>query len=386
MRVLGARVVAGDRVLAPGWVEVSGERIAAVGAGRPVPDRIPDSPAISDDGTAVLDLGDATIVPGFVDVHVHGGGGASFSDGTAEAVRIARGAHLASGTTTMLASLVADSREALLAQVAVLASCAQAGEIAGIHLEGPWLSPQRAGAHDPAHLRAPDPTEIDELLDAGAGQVRMVTIAPELPGALDAIRRLSASGVHVAVGHTEADDETTRAAIDAGARGATHLFNAMRPLDHRAPGPILALLEDERVAVELIADGVHLHPAIAAAVERSAGPLRTLFVSDAMAAAACGDGGYRLGGLSVDVRDGVARLAGTDTVAGSTATMADLFRTRVSADPALVSAVRLTAGTPARVLSLSGVGAIAPGMFADLVALDADSRVTRVMHRGRMLG
>ncbi|MFC7766269.1 N-acetylglucosamine-6-phosphate deacetylase [Leucobacter soli] len=203
--------------------------------------------------------------------------------------------------------------------------------IRGIHLEGPWLSPVRAGAHAPGLLRHPDPRELDALLAAGRGRIRMVTIAPELPGALDAIRRIVDAGAVAAIGHTDADYETTRRAIDAGARVATHLFNAMRPLHHREPGPTLALMEDPRVSVELIADGVHLHPALVDGVRDAVGPDRVLLVTDAMDAAGYADGDYRLGELDVEVRGGIARLAGSDTIAGSTATMDAMFRAAAGA-------------------------------------------------------
>lgn len=410
MILAASRVVTGEAVLAPGWVETAGERIVAVGEGRPPragrsADRTaelgagrgadrgdagadPGADPSADGHNGFRDLGDATVVPGFVDLHVHGGGGASYTDGSRDAALAARSAHLVHGTTTTMASLVTAAPRELLESVAVLGALVEEGVIRGIHLEGPWLSPARAGAHDPALLRAPDPAEIEALLAAGRGSIAMVTLAPELPGALDAVRRLTDAGVRVAVGHTDADYETTGRAIDAGATVATHLFNAMRPLHHREPGPALALLEDPRVAIEIVADGTHLHPALAAFVERTAGPDRALLVTDAMSAAACGDGSYALGGLDVEVRGGVARLAGSDTIAGSTATMASLFRARAlaggegSASADLLAAVRMTSANPARAAGWSDAGRIAPGALADLVVLDPGLGVREVLLRG----
>lgn len=371
--ICAGAVVAGGRVHRPGWLRIEGDRITDCGAGAP--------PARPD-----VDLGGSIVVPGFVDAHVHGGGGVSFSDDPDRVVAL----HRAHGTTATLASLVSAAPEVLLAQVRALAEATGRGLIAGIHLEGPWLSDQHCGAHDAAALRDPDPEELDALLAAGAGAIRLVTLAPERPGALDAIRRLVDAGVVVAVGHTDAGYAQTRAAIDAGATVATHLFNAMRGLHHREPGAVLALLDDPRVTVELIADGAHVHLAVLRHVMHTAGPDRVALVTDAMAAAGAGDGTFRLGDLDVDVTAGVARVRGTSTIAGSTATMDKLFAAAVEllgggldADAALLAAVQMTATTPARALGLVDVGVLRPGARADLVVLDRDLQVVKVMAGGR---
>ncbi|MCW2793471.1 MAG: nagA [Nocardioides sp.] len=369
MLLSAGRVVTPARVFAPGWVQVEGERIAGVGPGDP--DRTPD-----------LDLPDATVVPGFVDAHAHGGGGASFDSGSAEEAAAVTRAHLAHGTTSMMASLVTAAPETLLRSVAELSAAAEDGVIAGIHLEGPWLSPRRAGAHDPDLLTDPDPRQIEELLAAGQGHVRMVTLAPELPGGLDAIRQLTAAGVVAAIGHTEATYDVARAALDAGAGVGTHLFNAMRPLHHREPGPVAALLEHPDAYVELIADGVHVHPA-ALRLAAQAKPHLTVLVTDAMAAAAAQDGDYRLGRMTVTVRDGVARLSEGGAIAGSTLTMAAAVRYAVQvAGLPIEDVVRAATASPAAMLGLERVGALRPGYRADLVVLDADLAVRRVLHRG----
>jgi N-acetylglucosamine-6-phosphate deacetylase len=262
----------------------------------------------------------------------------------------------------------------------------KAGLIAGIHLEGPWLSARRCGAHEPSLMRDPDPDEIDRLLSLGDKTIRMVTLAPERVGAREAIRRIVDGGVVAAVGHTDATYEQTRAAIDAGATVGTHLFNAMRPIHHREPGPVIALLEDSRVTVELIADGVHLDPALYRHVTRSAGPDRVSLVTDAMAAAGMADGTYRLGPLAVDVVDGAARIAGTNTIAGGTATMDRLFRFAVTGsglprDEALMLAVRQTSTNPGRALGRRSAGLV-PGEPADLVVLNSELAVVGVLRRG----
>jgi N-acetylglucosamine-6-phosphate deacetylase len=378
--VTAARVVTGAVVHAPGWISHELGTITGVGAGRP--DRYDH------------DLGDATLVPGFVDIHVHGGGGGSFTAGDPAAALRAVEAHRRHGTTTTMASLVTASPGDLLASVSMLADLCRDGVVAGIHLEGPWISPHRCGAHDPGELRDPDAAEIDRLLAAADGAIAMVTIAPELPGGPSAIRRLTDAGVIAAVGHTDCSVSVAQEAIDAGARVATHLFNAMRPIHHRDPGPIIALLGDPRVTVELIADGIHLDPALHRYVARTVGPDRVALVTDAMAAAGLGDGAYRLGPMAVEVAGGVARIAGSSTIAGSTTTMDELFRRAVQAsapegpavlppsDEALVQAARQTSVNPARVLGRTDIGGLEPGRRADAVVLDADLRVADVIVGG----
>jgi N-acetylglucosamine-6-phosphate deacetylase len=235
-------------------------------------------------------------------------------------------------------------------------------------------------------MRDPEPAEIDAVLRAGDGAIRMVTIAPERAGAVAAIEQLTAAGVVVAVGHTEATYDQARAAIDAGATVGTHLFNAMRPIDRREPGPIVALMEDPRVTVELITDGVHIDPAIYRFVSKAVGPERISLITDAMAATGMSDGRYLLGPLAVDVAAGVARVAGTDTIAGSTATMDRVLRFAVThsaapQDEALQAAVAQASVIPARALGLPGA-AMTVGSAADLVMLDDDLSVTGVMRKG----
>ena len=366
-------VLTGVDLLRPGWIDVVDTTIRALGTGVPP-------------GPVDQNLGPVTVVPGFVDTHNHGGGGTEFARALATDTATAVAWHRASGTTTVVASLVTAGHDELRRQITGLRDDVRSGLLAGIHLEGPWLSAARCGAHDPALRRDPDLDEIEALLTVGDGAIRMVTLAPERPGALSAIRRLVDAGVVAAVGHTEADYGQTRAAIDAGATVGTHLFNAMPPIHHRAPGPVIALLEDSRVTVELIADGVHLDAALYRHVTRAAGAERVSLVTDAMAASGMPDGVYRLGGLQVQVSDRVARLAGSDTIAGSTATMDTVFRYAVAhcgfeGDAALLSAVRQSSVNPARALGLPDPG-LAPGRCADLVVLDGALAVAAVLYRG----
>ncbi|HEY0636493.1 MAG TPA: N-acetylglucosamine-6-phosphate deacetylase [Pseudonocardiaceae bacterium] len=365
MTTIAGRVVTPRGVLDPGWVLVRDGRIDAVGEGSR-----PDA-----------DLAADWVLPGFVDLHVHGGGGTDFQSGDpADVARVVE-LHRAHGTTTMLASLVTAPLGELARATAALAELVTDGLIAGVHLEGPFLAAARCGAHDPALLRPPARDDLERLLAAGRGTVRMVTVAPELDGGPAAVELLAGNGVVAAVGHTDASYEQTASAVRAGATVATHLCNGMRGVHHREPGPVLALLEDERVVVELINDGVHLHPAVIRSVLCTVGPRRVALITDAMAAAGAGDGDYLLGGRPVHVRDGVARLAAGDAVAGSTLTLDEALRRTVAAGVPLPDAARALATTPATVLGLD-TGAVEPGLAADLVLLDEHLTVRTVLARG----
>ncbi len=373
MLLTAETVLTGRELLRPGWIEVEGSTVAATGSGA--------APRPAD-----RDLGAVTVVPGFVDTHVHGGGGADFSAADRVSTSAAVELHRRHGTTTLVASLVSAAPADLLHQVHALADQVETGLIAGIHLEGPWLAVERCGAHDPGLLRDPEPDEVERVLAAGRGAIRMVTLAPERAGAAGAIERIVAAGAVAAVGHTEATYEQTRTAVAAGASVGTHLFNAMRPIHHREPGPVIALLEDPRVTVELITDGVHVHGALYRYVARSAGEDRVSLVTDAMAAAGMADGAYRIGSLAVEVADGVAHLAGTTTIAGSTATMDRVFRFAVAnsglaRDDALQLAVAQSSMNPARALGLPSPALVAGGR-ADLAVLDAELAVVDVLRAG----
>lgn len=372
--ITGGRVATPDGLLDPGWVLVDDGTISSVGSGEP--------PARPD--AEVTDASGSWVLPGFVDIHCHGGGGAAFTSADPAHVRQVVDAHTAHGTTTMLASLVTRPVPELVEQVAALADLVQEGLVAGVHLEGPFLSAARCGAHDPAILRPPDPVSVDALLAAGRGTIRMVTVAPELEGAVPAVKRLVDAGVIAAIGHTDALADDVVPAVDAGASVATHLFNGMRPLHHREPGPIGVLLDDERVTVELICDLVHLHPTIVRLAARHAGAGRTVLITDAIAAAAAGDGVYDIGGLEVNVTDGVPTLAGGGSLAGSTLTMDAAFRNLVqSCGLGVLDAVAAACTRPAELLGLGNVtGRLATGYAADVVLLDDALRPTSVMKRG----
>ncbi|MGN9775991.1 N-acetylglucosamine-6-phosphate deacetylase [Micromonospora sp. H33] len=366
VRVTG-KVVTPNGVVRQGCVEVNGERITAVA----------EYPSVRDGHW---------ILPGFVDMHTHGGGGRTFTTGEADEAREAAAFHLRHGTTTLLASLVSSPFELMRSATTAYRPLFAEGVLAGIHFEGPYLSAARCGAQNPEYLRDPSTEELAELIELGGGAVRMVTLAPERDGALEAVKLLTAHAVVAAVGHTDATYDQTRAAVAAGASVATHLFNGMRPVHHREPGPVVALLDAPNVVCELVADGVHLHDGMLTFVTATTGPDRAALITDAMAAAGMPDGEYELGGQSVTVADGVARLARDGAIAGSTLTMDAALRHAVAAGIPVSDAARMVATTPARAIGLGDrLGALQTGLRADLVVLDDDLEVVRVMRAGTWL-
>ena len=357
---------------ADAWVLLAGGRVAARGTGEDRPDAatIVDGRAMAGDG--------AVLTPGFIDIHGHGGGGSSYDDGP-DAVRSARALHRAHGTTRAVISLVTAPLATLERRAAMVADLmtTDAG-ILGSHLEGPFLDPGHKGAHDPSLLRPPQAAAVTRLMDAGRGTIRQVTLAPELPGGLEAVRLVVAAGAAAAVGHTAADLARTREAFDAGATILTHAFNAMPGLHHRAPGPVGAAASDPRVTLEVIADGVHLAPEVVR-IAFAAAPGRVALITDAMAAAGASDGHYDLGSVAVDVVGGVARLAGGGSIAGSTLTQDAALRLTVSAGVPLAEAVGALTLVPARAIGRDrDLGSLTPGKRGDAVLLSADLHVRAV--------
>ncbi|WP_328502602.1 N-acetylglucosamine-6-phosphate deacetylase [Streptomyces sp. NBC_00457] len=364
----GANVVMPTGTVKDGSVIVDGTRIAAT----------------APENAQVIDVTNHWLLPGFVDIHNHGGGGASFTSGTPDDVVTGIHTHRLHGTTTLVASTVTGDMDFLVQRAGLLSELAEQGDIAGIHFEGPFISPCRKGAHSEELLRDPDPAEVRKLIDAARGKAKMVTLATELPGGIDSVRLLAEHGVIAAIGHTDATYEQTVEAIEAGATVATHLFNAMPTLGHRSPGPIAALLEDDRITVELINDGTHLHPASLQLAFHHAGASRVAFITDAMDAAGFGDGRYMLGPLEVEVSEGVARLVEGGSIAGSTLTLDRAFKRAVTIDRLPVEdTVTALSANPARLLGMyDTIGSLEPGKYADLVILDTDFELKGVMRRG----
>ncbi|WP_111719815.1 N-acetylglucosamine-6-phosphate deacetylase [Homoserinimonas sp. OAct 916] len=381
-----ARLVSGGVVTDNAWVIFDGDRIVATGVGEPpirdteAQHSVPDMPG------EVIDAAGRFLSPGFIDIHCHGGGGSAFDDG-AEAIQTALALHRSRGTTRSVLSLVTAPLDALAQRLATIAELTATDPLVlGAHLEGPFLDPGHKGAHNPSLLRTPDAQSIELLLEAGEGALVQMTIAPELPGGLDAVRQLVDAGVVVAIGHTDVDLEQARVAFDAGASILTHAFNGMNGIHHRAPGPIVAAMHDAHVTLEIIADGVHLHPDMTRLAFAGA-PGRIALVTDAMAAAGMGDGEYLLGELRVTVRGGRARLVDGDSIAGSTLTMDAALRHAVTAAGIDVGgAVQALTETPARAIGRAGdLGTLAAGYAADAVLLDETLNVDAVWAAGRRL-
>lgn len=367
-----ARLVDGGTVVDDAWVRIEDGLVVSTGTGSTwdPADLIVDAQEAAGRG--------AVLTPGFVDIHGHGGAGAAFDDGI-DAIRTARALHRAHGTTRAVVSLVTAPLDDLAHRVAEIAELMRSDrDILGSHLEGPFLDPGHHGAHEPSLLRAPVAADVARLLEAGSGTVRQVTIAPELPGGLDAVRLIVEAGAAAAVGHTDADAEMARAAFDAGASILTHAFNAMPGIHHRAPGPVLTAAADHRVVLEAIADDVHLDPHVVKLLFDSA-PDRVALITDAMAAAGSADGHYDLGAVSVTVQDGIARADDTGSIAGSTLTQDVALRRAVAAGIPLPVAVRALTRTPASAIGYGDrIGALSPGYAGDAVLLDAELRVARI--------
>jgi N-acetylglucosamine-6-phosphate deacetylase len=387
-RLLRGDLVASGRRLDDALVLVADGRIAWVG------------PATTWRGD-VDDLPDPSpgrlILPGLVDVHCHGGAGHGFPEADAAGMQEASDHHLRHGTTTLLGSLVSAPADQLEGRVRALLPLVASGDLAGIHLEGPFLSAARCGAQDPRSIVPGDPALLRRLIETGEGAIRSVTLAPETPRLTELLEVLAAANVTPSFGHTDASSVETHAAITAvGGRrlGATHLFNGMPPLHSRAPGPVAACLAAAArgaMVVELVGDGVHLADETVAMVFDLVGADRIALVTDAMAAAGMPDGRYPLGPMTVDVVGGVARLA-TDpgtigAIAGGTARLLDVLRRTVQdAGVSLPDAVTAATATPARLLGLdSEVGDVVPGRRADLLITDEDLVPHAVLRAGRWI-
>ena len=353
------------------WLEIKNGIITSINDGT--------SPGIPDQ------IINETLIPGFIDMHCHGGGGEYFSAEEDSGIQRVIDLHSTHGTTSMLASLVTEPIPTLKKQIRKLARFAETGAICGIHLEGPYLSPMRCGAHEPSLLRDPTITELSDLLDTGAGHIKMITVAPELPNAIEVIGFLVSQGVVVALGHSNSNFETAKRAVDAGASVTTHFYNGLPPIDHHNANITSAVLLDERLSLELILDGHHVNTP-AAELMLTAAPNRVILVTDAMSAAGEQDGEYMIGSLSVIVEKGVARLKSNDpsadsaSLAGSTLTMDRAFFNLCKlTGRSIIDAVLATSYTPAKALNLKDRGEIAVGKRADLLEISIEEEQLRIV-------
>lgn len=377
VRWLEGAVVLADRVLEHGLVAIEGSRIAGVWD----LEASPRPEGQTEQNTTRLEQG--YISPGFIDIHIHGGGGGDFLDGDPEAVAAITEAHSRFGTTGMLATtLTASEVDIIRAIRAAQAAPRRGARILGYHVEGPFINAKMKGAQDERYARIGTTAEVDRIMAVGRpGDVWHFTIAPDIPGHLEVIRHMAAKGAIVSAGHTEATYDQMAAAAEAGVRHATHLYNAMRGLHHREPGTVGAALTLPDLTVELIADGFHIHPAALKVAVAARGADRVILVSDAMRATGLPDGQYSLGVLPVWVKDGQCRLA-DGTIASSVLTMNRAVKNMVElVGISLPAAVAMASLNPARRYGLPK-GAIAPGLDADLVLLDTQLNVLETIVGG----
>jgi len=393
--LLTGRLVTPLAVVPDGAVVVVDERIAFAGKASELPQQWRDVQL--PDGWA----GRRTLLPGLVDAHCHGGAGGEFGPDAASA-RVAVDHHHRGGTTSMLGSLVSNTSDAMISGVTTCAALVAQGELAGIHLEGPFLSMERRGAQNPATLCDVDPGLLEALVEAVAGAgasgaIAQMTFAPERRGAADLPALLGSHAILGAVGHTDCDAETAwaalRAGLDAAPRGGrplvTHVFNGMPPLHHRAPGPVSACLAAAargEAVLEVIGDGVHLAPATVRMLFDLVGAQGICLITDAMSASGMPDGTYTLGGQDVIVSGRTARLAEGGSIAGGVATLLDVVRWCVQcAEIPLLEAVTAASSTPSQALALTDVGGLQAGNLANVVLVDDDLRLDGVMRRGAWL-
>ncbi|WP_157007856.1 N-acetylglucosamine-6-phosphate deacetylase [Agromyces laixinhei] len=372
-----ARLVSGADTVTDAWVRFDGDRVSARGIGDGWRD------GLASESAAVTDAAGRFLTPGFIDLHCHGAGGAAADEGD-EAIETVLAVHNAHGTTRTVLSLVTSPVDRLARDLATIARFAERDpRVLGAHLEGPFLDREFRGAHDPGLLREADEASVDVLLEAAAGTLRQITIAPEHDGALAAIARFVAADVRVAVGHTSADFETALAAFDAGASILTHAFNGMRGIHHRAPGPVTAAMHADHVTLEVINDGVHVHPDVVKLAFAGAHG-RVALITDAMAATGSADGVYVLGSLEVIVTDGVARLREGGSIAGSTLTQDDALRRAVfECGIPFDEAVGALTVTPAAAIGRGGdLGRLDAGFAADAVLLSPELAVEAVWGGG----
>ncbi len=374
-----ARILTPDDEIGRGTVVIEDGRILEVG------ERVRPPPQAT-----VTELPDTTLVPGLIDIHVHGGGGFSLATPNPEEIRSYARWVAPKGVTSFLASVVADTPdegEAYLGTAAQAAGpVANGAEFLGVHLEGPFVNPVRRGALPESWLRPPDVGLLRRFIDAAGGHLRMITMAPELAGARVVLEEAAAAGCVVALGHSDAGYEEAREAFAAGARHLTHVFNGMRSFHHREPGLLGAALESHAVTVELIADGVHVHPAAARLVLAAKEAANVALVTDGVALAGLSRGTFRTGGREARLARGRVTLA-DGTIAGGAATMDVLVRNAVEWGlVSLADAVRMASAVPARILGIDGrKGRIAPSYDADLVALDEELEVVMTWVGGQML-
>jgi len=368
-------------------------------AGTTISGLIPEAWTCTADYDQVLDCKEYYAAPGFIDLHNHGNSGYDVMDATPQALEAIAEFHLKSGVTGFLAATITQEKKEITAAIKNIVSFAKTqksggvqktpgSRLLGIYLEGPYFSPKRKGAQAAEYLKTPDCAELEDFLELAENHLKVVALAPELPGAVEAVNYLKKKGITVAAGHTDATYDQIRQAVEEGTTLATHLFNGMRGFTHREPGPPGALLLEKRVSCELICDGIHLHPAAVDLVVRLKGPSGVVLISDAMRATGLGDGHFTLGGQDVLVSDGIARLTSNQrALAGSTLTLdRAVYNVMTMAKLPIEDAVRMATYNPAQVIGVAERrGSIEPGKAGEIVVFDEQVRIKHVIIDGEIL-
>lgn len=347
---------------------------------------LPSNPSLEDvqDADRILDGQRHLLIPGMIDVHIHGADNHDMMDGTTASIQAVSRACAATGCTGFLATSVSSTLDDLIAMIRSVKQVIgheEGAKIVGIHLEGPYLNVARKGMQNPKFLRHPDLDEMELIFREAGNLIKMVTIAPELPGGIELIHYLTRKNVVVAIAHSNATYEEAQLAFQEGATHITHCFNAMPSIHHRSPGLVTAALENDQVSVQAIVDGVHLHPGIIRLMHKIKGPDRMVLTTDALQAMGVGDGEYLFGGHHVTVKDGIARLH-NGTLASSTITMNRSLKLSTKFGIALEDSVKMTSTTPASILQLKQTGRIEAGYDADLVLLDENFEVIETFIKG----
>ncbi|HEY0827225.1 MAG TPA: N-acetylglucosamine-6-phosphate deacetylase [Bacilli bacterium] len=390
--IYNAKIVLQQEIIENGYVLIEKGCIACIGTKEAYEtDHVRAGPAEQIFNGLVVDAQEGWLLPGFIDIHVHGGNGSDFMEAGISSLDQITQFHGRHGTTAMLATTVTASKQDIEQVLSAVHQYQQTpmpnAQLFGVHLEGPFLSPKWPGAQNPAYIVKPNLEWMDKWIGQYPDLIRMVTLAPETDGAMELIRLLHQHRIIPACGHSDANYKTMLEAQENGLCHAVHTFNAMTPLHHREPGTVGAILTTDSISAEVIADGHHVHPAVIRMMSKLKTAQNMILITDAISAAGLGDGDYELGGLKVYVKEGTARLKSTNSLAGSTLTMIQAFKYMVQQVGLSISqASEMASGNPAKLLGIDSMtGSIAAGKQADLVFVSTNFDICHVWVKGKMI-